>query len=267
MTTTKQRIETLETSKADLVNGVVPTNQLPTGGSGDMLAATYDPIIAGKAASTHSHATTDITGTAVTTNDARLSDARTPLTHTHSYEAANANIQTHIGSAHAPSGAQANADITKAEIEAKLTGAVTSHTHTASSPTWKNGIATKNITDASTTQNIAHGLGRVPVKVKITGAVIVSAALTSQCIGCYDGTNNSALATAWGEGTSTAVTEAIYTSTTQALGFAPTVATNPFTGTNRQTGVITCDATNIIITWTKAGTVASLVASLIWECT
>ena len=30
---------------------------------------------------------------------------------------------------HAPAGAQANADITKAEIEAKLIGAITSHSH------------------------------------------------------------------------------------------------------------------------------------------
>ena len=36
---------------------------------------------------------------------------------------------THSQSAHAPSNAQANADITKAEIEAKLTGNITSHTH------------------------------------------------------------------------------------------------------------------------------------------
>ena len=37
---------------------------------------------------------------------------------------------THATSAHAPSNAQKNSDITKAEIEAKLTGAITSHTHT-----------------------------------------------------------------------------------------------------------------------------------------
>lgn len=36
---------------------------------------------------------------------------------------------THSQSAHAPSNAQANADITKAEIEAKLTGTITSHSH------------------------------------------------------------------------------------------------------------------------------------------
>jgi hypothetical protein len=44
-------------------------------------------------------------------------------------EPANANIQTHVTSAHAPSNAQKNSDITKGEIEAKLTGEISSHTH------------------------------------------------------------------------------------------------------------------------------------------
>jgi len=45
------------------------------------------------------------------------------------YEAADSAIQTHITAAHAPSTAQANADITKTEIEAKLTGEISTHTH------------------------------------------------------------------------------------------------------------------------------------------
>jgi hypothetical protein len=45
-------------------------------------------------------------------------------------EPGNTNIQTHVTSTpHAPSDAQKNSDITKAEIEAKLTGELTSHTH------------------------------------------------------------------------------------------------------------------------------------------
>jgi len=51
--------------------------------------------------------------------------------HTGIYEAANANIQAHVVAAHAPSNAQKNSDITKAEIEAKLTGELSSHTHAA----------------------------------------------------------------------------------------------------------------------------------------
>ena len=54
-----------------------------------------------------------------------------PSTHNHdgTYESANSNIQTHVVSQHAPSNAQKNSDITKSEIEAKLTGEITSHTH------------------------------------------------------------------------------------------------------------------------------------------
>jgi hypothetical protein len=53
-------------------------------------------------------------------------DLQTALT---GKEPANANIQAHVLSAHAPATAQRNADITKAEIEAKLTGEISSHTH------------------------------------------------------------------------------------------------------------------------------------------
>lgn len=51
--------------------------------------------------------------------------------HTHAgvYEPANANIQSHVISAHAPANAQKNSDILKAEIEAVLTGVITSHSH------------------------------------------------------------------------------------------------------------------------------------------
>jgi hypothetical protein len=42
---------------------------------------TYSYTEVGAAASTHTHATTDITGTAVVTNDSRLTDARTPTAH------------------------------------------------------------------------------------------------------------------------------------------------------------------------------------------
>ena len=41
----------------------------------------------------------------------------------------------HRNSAHAPANAQKNSDITKAEIEAKLTGVISSHTHASSAPT------------------------------------------------------------------------------------------------------------------------------------
>lgn len=51
--------------------------------------------------------------------------------HDAAYEPKNANIQAHVAQAHAPSNAQKNSDISKAEIEAKLTGEISSHTHAA----------------------------------------------------------------------------------------------------------------------------------------
>lgn len=51
--------------------------------------------------------------------------------HDAAYEPKNENIQAHVAQAHAPSSAQKNSDITKAEIEEKLTGEISSHTHAA----------------------------------------------------------------------------------------------------------------------------------------
>jgi hypothetical protein len=195
---------------------------------------------------THTHQVSEVTN-AIAEGDARLTDARTPITHGH--------------------GATDISGTAIIEGDARLSDAREPLTHSHATPIWRTGIATKNITDNSATQNIAHGLGRVPKYVRIDGAVIITTAITQLATGIYDGTNNSGMTVAIGEGTSTAATDAVYTSTTIALGFSPLVATNVFTGANRQTGVITVDATNIIITWTKTGTVGSLVASLIWQCT
>lgn len=185
--------------------------------------------------------------TPVADDDARLSDARTPITHNHP--------------------ASQITDAVVLTNDARLSDARTPTAHTHETPTWTSGITTKNITDASIVQNIAHGLGRVPKYVRIDGAIIITTAITQLATGIFDGTNNRGLTVAVGEGTSTAATDAVYTSTSIALGFSPLVATNVFTGANRQTGVISVDATNIIITWTKTGTVGSLTASLIWQCT
>lgn len=53
------------------------------------------------------------------------------VSHNHdaAYEAKNANIQAHVASAHAPADAQKNSDILQAEIEAVLTGEISTHTH------------------------------------------------------------------------------------------------------------------------------------------
>jgi hypothetical protein len=52
---------------------------------------------------------------------------------------------THSQSAHAPANAQKNSDITKAEIEAKLTGTITTHSHTVT----KSDVGLGNVTNES----------------------------------------------------------------------------------------------------------------------
>jgi len=73
-------------------------------------------------------------------------------------EAANSNIQTHVTSAHAPAGAQANADITKAEIEAKLTGAISTHTHGYEAVGVANTEATDHVATHAALKTGVHGL-------------------------------------------------------------------------------------------------------------
>jgi len=103
------------------------------------------------------------------------------------------------------------------------------------SNTWKCGIATKNINDVSTVQNIAHGLGRIPMIVRVTANCVYSAALSQRISGCYDGTNHSGISLCLTEGTTTATIDNIYSSTAAELGFTALGTTNPYTGTNRQT--------------------------------
>ena len=127
---------------------------------------------------------------------------------------------------------------------------------TANLPTvivFKNGDTTKDASDASGTQNIAHGLGKVPAKVKIT-------AIGEQNSG---GSNNYMN-----------LSVSVYNGTTQSsvsryASAADGSVVNIFriglgTNSNYQTGVITFDATNIIITWTKTNSPTG-VFTLIWE--
>jgi hypothetical protein len=81
-----------------------------------------------------------------------------------SYEPANANIQAHVASSHAPSNAQKNSDITKAEIEAKLIGEISSHTHASSggSDPWTYLRLANDFTTTSASAVDVTGLGFTP---------------------------------------------------------------------------------------------------------
>lgn len=117
--------------------------------------------------------------------------------------------------------------------------------------TYKNGTTSKDASDASTTQNIAHGLGKVPLKVKITAITVNAGAAPYNAIAetVYNGTTQSSVSTYFTSGSST-------TATTFTLNTANANAT--------QTGVVAFDGTNIIITWTKTGS-STGTYQLLWE--
>lgn len=125
------KTEEILATKADLVDGKVPTEQLPPGGSGDMLRSTYDPNADGKIAESeltlnypsHSNTSDHIAGTDQGL-DTGGANAVTVLQTKTAYD--------HSQSSHAPSNAQKNSDIIKSEVEAVLTGEISSHSHAGS---------------------------------------------------------------------------------------------------------------------------------------
>ncbi len=121
--------------------------------------------------------------------------------------------------------------------------------------TYKNGTATKNAADADAVQNIAHGLGATPKKIKITaiGEKTSDSANANITITVYNGTTQSSIS----KGGSSA-TGGVNTN------FAIGMAVSDWASNHWTVGVVTWDATNIIITWTKTGSPTG-VYTLLWE--
>ena len=118
--------------------------------------------------------------------------------------------------------------------------------------TVKVGNTTRTGDTASGTQNIAHGLGVIPKRVRII-ATKHQSNIESYGEILYDGS------TAYGP------YNVILASTS--ISGAGTVLTivDDVALTNKQEAVVTFDATNIILTWTKTGTPNSGTITLIWE--
>jgi len=116
---------------------------------------------------------------------------------------------------------------------------------------WKVGSTTYDASTASGTQNIAHGLGRTPVFVRITiteNNVISNAAGWS--FGVYDG--------------STSVCQ--WHGKTGAFVFGMTASVMVYYSDDggTQTATITVDGTNIVLSWTKAASPTGTL-NLMWE--
>lgn len=112
------------------------------------------------------------------------------------------------------------------------------------------GSTTKDLSDASTTQNIAHGLGKTP---KIFTVVSNNHNSSSNTLYSYaQSLSGSSITT--------------YRDTTTSGGTTATFQINDTSASagNYQTAVVTADATNIILTWTKTGSPTGTV-NIIWH--
>src|SRR4030042_870295 len=128
-----------------------------TAGSGDMVKATYDPDDDGKVAEaelvlsypTHDNSLDHTQGTDQGLDSGGANAVTAEQTKT---------AYTHSQAAHAPSNAQKNSDITKSEIEAVLTGEISSHSHAGGGGESESVVVATQDT-ANATVNLANATG------------------------------------------------------------------------------------------------------------
>jgi hypothetical protein len=108
--------------------------------------------------------------------------------------------------------------------------------------TRKVGVATYDATTASGSQTIAHGLGTTPAVVRLRGSY-GGANWSASSFGVFNGSTNSV---SWETSNAAGAGDAGADTTNSIYMVKSTVG-------NRQTGVVSVDATNITITWTKVG--------------
>jgi hypothetical protein len=127
----------------------------------------------------------------------------------------------------------------------------------AAAGAYVNGVTTRDMSAASGTQTIAHGLSTTPVSVSLEARYSSSSVYIETSSGAFDASGNSCVFTA----VKTASTEAtlLGSSATYAI-----VVQNGTSGTSHQKGIVTVDGTNITITWTKTGTPTGT-ASILWK--
>lgn len=143
-----------------------------------------------------------------------------------------------------------------------VTSAIQTQLNALSAPIFKNGVTTKDMTAASATVNIAHGLGKIPKKIRITSYLPYTAAAAGfysvNSVGVYDGTTTSTMVTfrtaAGGANLDMA------TSTTNIVD----LRTNESSGEDKQQATVTVDATNIILVYTKTASPTGT-ALIVWE--
>ncbi|MDF1498511.1 MAG: hypothetical protein P1P85_04135 [Patescibacteria group bacterium] len=110
-------------------------------------------------------------------------------------------------------------------------------------PKYMSGTTSKNLADASGIQNIAHGLGKTPKKIKLHFTKVHNSTTGTHYYLdlVYNGTTTSVIGV---------LSDGNYT--VEVIGSTLKIISG--SSANYQIGVLSFDATNIIITWTKSGT-------------
>jgi hypothetical protein len=121
---------------------------------------------------------------------------------------------------------------------------------------WKCGKTAKNTADASTTQNIAHGLGRTPKIARLTFVSDNSGLAGGINYGyvLFDGTTANVVGRAYAGGTERNMAG------TDIILYGPTSGSDA----EYQTGVFSMDSTNISIVWTKTSNPVGTY-DILWE--
>lgn len=126
-----------------------------------------------------------------------------------------------------------------------------------STTTYKNGVDTRAGNAASGVQNVAHGLGKVPKRVRITtNWDPVTGDSISECYGIYNGVTASFKT--WVIAPATTLSWEIGNGSTIIKVFDQN-------GDTKQEATITVDATNIILNWTNSASANPNLIIFIWE--
>ena len=117
---------------------------------------------------------------------------------------------------------------------------------------YKNGFFSRAGNSASGAQNIAHGLGAVPKKVKITAMWTYSTSIKALSVGVYNG---SVMSLVYSD----------FIAPFSGVDSSFIVAVIDYNNSYYQLATVTVDATNIILEWTKIGTPPSANINIMWE--
>ena len=118
---------------------------------------------------------------------------------------------------------------------------------------YRNGTATRDFTTASGTQNIAHGLGKAPKKIKLTAFF----AMQANSVGVYNGTTRSTVYLEF-DSNGSVVTPGSSASDIIYIEYGLSSA-------DIQKATVTINATNIVLAWTKVGSTTTGIINILWE--